>query len=120
MKFLIDLIEDIREQINNDSFYEIKAGLLKENPNDASELIYGGEAPLLSWKLIEEKKEIVFYVDNDSKMTIEMLLPPLLILDIDKMMYGVKIEVNERYKDMEVVGFGKNEEQKRYILFIKI
>ena len=53
-------------------------------------------------------------------MTIGALIPSLLILDMDAMMYALKMDVNEKYKDMEIVGFGKNDEQKRYILFIKI
>jgi hypothetical protein len=28
--------------------------------------------------------------------------------------------VNTQYSDMEIVGFGKNDEEKRYILFIRI
>jgi len=28
--------------------------------------------------------------------------------------------VNAEYRDMEIVGFGRNEEQKAYLLFIKI
>jgi hypothetical protein len=28
--------------------------------------------------------------------------------------------VNAEYRDMEIVGFGKNEEQKAYLLFIRI
>jgi len=39
---------------------------------------------------------------------------------MDSMMYELKMDVNAEYSDMEVVGFGKNDEQKRYILFIKI
>ena len=121
MKFIIDFIEDVREQIANDGSYVVRAGLLKENIEDISKLVYSGEASLASWELVEDKKALVFYVDNDSsEMTIEKILPPLLILDMDKMMYGLKIDVNERYKDMEVIGFGKNEEQKSYILFVKI
>jgi hypothetical protein len=30
------------------------------------------------------------------------------------------MSVNAEYRDMEIVGFGKNEEQKVYLLFIRI
>jgi hypothetical protein len=39
---------------------------------------------------------------------------------MDRMMFELRIDVNAQYSDMEIVGFGKNEEEKRYILFIKI
>jgi hypothetical protein len=39
---------------------------------------------------------------------------------MDVMMYELKMDVNAQYENMEIVGFGKNDEQKRYILFIKI
>jgi hypothetical protein len=36
------------------------------------------------------------------------------------MMYALKMDVNVQYRNMEVVGFGKSIEEKKYILFIKI
>jgi hypothetical protein len=36
------------------------------------------------------------------------------------MMFELRMNVNAEYQDMEIVGFGKNDEEKRYILFIKI
>jgi len=75
MKFMIDLIEDIREQIANDSSYVIRAGLLKEDVEDTAKLIYSGEASLGSWKLLDDKKALVFYIDNNNlEMTIETLV----------------------------------------------
>jgi hypothetical protein len=34
-------------------------------------------------------------------------------------MFELKMDVNAEYKNMEIVGFGKNDEEKKYILFIK-
>ena len=42
MKFIIDLIEDVREQIGNHEEYLVTAGLLKEDIEDKSKLIYAG------------------------------------------------------------------------------
>jgi hypothetical protein len=39
MKFIIDLIEDVREQIGNHEAYVMTAGLLKENPEDPGKLV---------------------------------------------------------------------------------
>ena len=57
---------------------------------------------------------------SESQLTIGELIPSLLILGMDAMMYALKMDVNAHYSDMEIVGFGKNDEEKRYILFIKI
>ncbi len=121
MKFIIDLIEDIREQIGNQEAYTITAGLLKEDPTDSNKLIYSGEAILNTYQIDEIKKQLIFEIDSsDSTIAVGELIPPLLISDMDKMMFELRIDVNVQYNDMEVIGFGKNEEEKRYILFIKI
>ena len=121
MKFIIDLIEDVREQIGNHEEYIVTAGLLKSNENDSSKLTYAGEAALNLAVLDDESKQLDFKIDgSDMRVTIGALIPPLLILDMDTMMYELKMEVNTQYPDMDIVGFGKNDEQKKYILFIKI
>ena len=121
MKFIIDLIEDVREQIGNHEEYLVMAGLLKEDAEDKSKLIYTGEAPLNLAVLNDEKKQLEFKIDgSDKRVTIGELIPSLLILHMDAMMYELRMDVNAQYKDMEIVGFGKNDEEKRYILFIKI
>ena len=121
MKVIIDLIEDVREQIGNHEAYEVTAGLLKTDENDSDKLIYAGEASLNVVKLEEDKRQLTFKIDgSNKKLTIGELIPSVLILDMDAMMFELKMDVNMQYKDMEIVGFGKNDEQKRYILFIKI
>jgi hypothetical protein len=121
MKFIIDLIEDIREQIGNQEAYTITAGLLKEDPEDANKLIYSGEAPLNSHHIDEIRKQLIFAIDgSDSRIIVGELISPLLISDMDSMMFELRMNVNTQYSDMEIVGFGKNDEEKRYILFIKI
>lgn len=121
MKFIIDLIEDVREQIGNHEEYIVTAGLLKSDENDSSKLVYAGEAPLNLAVLNDEAKQLNFKIDRStSTVTIGEIIPPLLILDMDAMMYELRMDVNVQYSNLEVVGFGKNEEEKKYILFIKI
>jgi len=121
MKFIIDLIEDIREQIGNQEAYVITAGLLKEDPDDANRLIYAGEAALNSTDIDKVRKQLIFKIDgSDSQVTVGELIPPLLVSDMNVMMYELRMNVNAQYHDMEIVGFGKNDEEKKYILFIKI
>jgi hypothetical protein len=121
MKFIIDLIEDIREQINNLEDYTLTAGLLKADPQDKDKLIFEGEAKLNSYHTDKIKKQLIFEIDGtNSQVSIGELIPPLLIDDMDSMMFELRMDVNAQYKDMEIVGFGKNDESKKYILFIKI
>ncbi len=121
MKVIIDLIEDIRESIANAEDFVLTAGLLKEDANDPSKLIYAGEAPLNRHHIDEVKKQFVFKIDgSNAKITVGALIPPLLISDMDMMMYELRMDVNEQYSNMEIVGFGKNEEMKKYLLFIKV
>jgi len=121
MKYIIDLIEDVREQIGNHEAYSVTAGLLKSDENNNTKLIYAGEALLNTFHLDEIRKELIFEIDASAvKLTIGELIPSLLILDMDAMMYTLKMDVNAEYSGMEIVGFGKNDEEKCYILFIKI
>jgi len=121
MKFIIDLIEDVREQIGNHEEYVVTAALLKADENDSAKLIYAGEAPLNLAILNDECKQLNFKIDgSDKRVSIGALIPPLLILDMDAMMYELRMDVNVQYSDVEVIGFGKNVEEKKYILFIKI
>jgi len=120
MKVIIDLIEDIRESIANAEAYTLRAGLLREDANDASKLIYAGEAPIEHYWLDEVSKALRFKVGTGKTVKIGALIPELLILDMDKMMYGLKIDVNSEYQDMDVVGFGKSDEERVYTLFIKL
>jgi len=121
MKCIIDLIEDIREQIGNNEAYTVMGGLLKEDAEDSTKLVYVGEAALNKHFIDEESRTLRFEIDDsDTEITLKELIPSVLILGLDMMMYELKIDVHAAYKDMEIVGFGKNDEEKRYILFIKI
>ncbi|OQX49820.1 MAG: hypothetical protein B5M46_03445 [Epsilonproteobacteria bacterium 4484_20] len=121
MKVIIDLIEDIRESIANAEDFVFTAGLLKEDANDPSKLIYAGEAVLNTADLDEAHRKLLFRIDGSgTRLTVGALLPSLLISDMDKMMYELRIDVNAQYRDMEIVGFGRNDEEKRYVLFIKV
>ncbi|MCF6205800.1 MAG: hypothetical protein L3J47_02735 [Sulfurovum sp.] len=120
MKVIIDLIEDVRESIANAEDYQMTAGLLKEDPEDASKLHFAGEALVNRFVLDSERKKLHLIIDgSDTTLSIGELIPSLLIMDMDAMMYEVALDIQGKYKDVEVVGFGKNDEEKRYVLFIK-
>jgi len=119
MKVVIDLIEDIRESIANEENYTINGMLLKENPNNKEDLIYAGEAPVGSFYMDKISKELILTIDRESKpLTVGELVKHLLILDMDMMMYEVKLAVSDEHEPKELVGFGFNATDAKYALFI--
>lgn len=121
MRVIIDLIEDIREEIGNQEDFIVTAMLLKEHPEDADKLTYAGEAPLNQFRLDETLRQLIFKIDGSgSEITIGELVKSILILSMDAMMYEVRMDVNAEYSDIEVIGFGKSIEEKKYFLFIKL
>ncbi len=121
MKVIIDLIEDIRESIANAESFELRAGLLKSDPEDSNRLVYAGEAPLNAYNVDGESRTLRFEIDgSDKRITVGELIPALLILDMDAMMYEIRLNINAQYRNMEIVGFGKNEEQEAYLLFVSV
>ena len=119
MKVVIDLIEDIRDSINNNESYSIRAMLLKEDERDMKNLIYAGEASVASFYVDDISKALVFTIDNNEKaLEIGELVKHLLIMSMDKMMYEIKLAVSEAHAPKELVGFGFNATDAKYALFI--
>ena len=119
MKVIIDLIEDIRESINNNEKYSMTAMLLKEDSNDEKNLIYAGEASIASFYIDKISKELILEVDaKQESLIIGDLVKHLLILDMDQMMYEVKLAVSDVHSPQELVGFGFNATDAKYALFI--
>lgn len=119
MKVVIDLIEDIRESIQNSEEYAITAMLLKEDNSENKSLIYAGEAPIGSFYLDKISKEMIFIVEQDkNSLLVGELVKHLLILDMDTMMSEVKLVVSENHQPKSLVGFGSNATDKKYVLFI--
>ena len=119
MKVVIDLIEDIRDSINNNESYKIAGMLLKEDVTDKKNLIYAGEASVASFYVDEISKELIFTVDTKEKpLEIGELVKHLLIMDMEKMMYEVKLAVSDEHAPQELVGFGFNAADAKYALFI--
>ncbi|MDM5272364.1 hypothetical protein PGH07_09230 [Sulfurovum sp. zt1-1] len=121
MKFIIDLIEDIRVEIGNNPDFTINAMLLKEDVNDPQKLIYGGEAGLNSFTLDEAGRKLMIKFNGSTEiLTIGELIKHILIYDMDKMMYEARLNINHQHNDIEVLGFGKSIEEKKYFIFIKL
>ena len=119
MKVIIDLIEDIRQSIQNDEEYRLTAMLLKEDLEDKQKLIYAGEAPIGDFVIDRLSKELILSIKRDTPpLSVGELIKHLLILDVEQMMYEVKIAVSENHAPREVVGFGFNATDAKYALFI--
>jgi len=119
MKVVIDLIEDIRDSISNNETYRVTAMLLKEDAHDKKNLIYAGEASVASFHVDELSKELIFSVDKEEKaLSVRELVKHLLIMDMSKMMYEVKLAVSDDHAPQELVGFGFNAADTKYALFI--
>jgi len=122
MKVIIDLIEELRQSIANQEHYTLSVGLLKPDLKDDTKLHYAGEAPLHHFEINTQQEQLLFthHTTKASPLKVEALLPSLMILEMSTMMYPLRITLNEAYKDLEVVGFGKNDEEGRFILFIAV
>ena len=119
MKVIIDLIEDIRESIQNSGTYSISGMLLKEDPENKKDLIYAGEALISSFYIDKISKELIFTIDKEGEvLNIGELVKHLLILEMDAMMYEVKLAVSEAHEPQPLVGFGFNATDEKYALFI--
>ncbi len=121
MKYIIDLIEDIREQTANQPQFKLYAMLLKVDPQNDERLIYGGEVAITDFFLNEINKEMSFSVNpHEDAMELGDLVDHLVIYDMDIMMYPVRIAVNHLHPAVEIIGFGISEEEKKYFMFIKL
>jgi len=121
MKVIIDFIEDVRESIGNSENFVLTAMLLKEDEVDISKLIYAGESPIRTFRLDEVSQQLRFSIDASKNiLSIGDVIPSVLILGMDMMMYELRMSVNTIHDDIEIIGFAKNEEEKKYILFVKI
>lgn len=119
MKVMIDLIEDLRESIQNNAEYAVTAMLLTTDERDDKKLNYAGEAPISSFKLDEETRELVLSVNKEEEtLKIGNFVKHLQIMGLDKMMYEVKLAVSPEHPRQEIVGFGVNAEEFKYALFI--
>jgi len=100
MKVIIDLIEEIRESIANAEEYLLTVALLKEDVNDPDKLVYMGEALVSGYQIDHNNKVLRLEVaGGDKSVRVGELIPQLLILDMDAMMYPIKVDVNTQYSE---------------------
>lgn len=115
MKFIIDMIDDIRENIHNAQDYTLVAMLLKED--NSGNFQNAGEKIITSLEIHHDLKELHLGF-SDEKLTVQTLLESVNALDMQAMMYEVMVKISNEHPLMSVAGFGENHEQKEYIFFV--
>ncbi|QOY55558.1 hypothetical protein HUE87_04840 [Candidatus Sulfurimonas marisnigri] len=115
MKYIIDMIDDIRENIQNSYDYTLLAMLLKEDS-------------LENFQNVGVKVITSLYVDHDAKqlqlgffdenVTSKELLECVNSLEMKAMMYEVMIKVSNEHPLMPIIGFGDNHKEKQYTFFV--
>ncbi|MFT7005082.1 MAG: hypothetical protein ACJAWW_002451 [Sulfurimonas sp.] len=116
MKYIIDMIEDIRENIQNAQNYTLLAMLLKED--EEKNYQNAGQKVITSIYVDNEAKELhLGFLDSDA--TTKELLACVNALDMKELMYEVVVKISDEHPLMPVIGFGENHEQKEYTFFVK-
>ncbi len=117
MKYVIDMIEDIRENINNAQDYVLLAMLVKETRPENFQ--NAGEKTITSFFIDHDAKQLLFgFLDENA--TTKSLLEYVNSLEMEAMMYEVMVKISNQHPLMPVIGFGENHEQKQYTFFVSI
>ena len=115
MKYIIDMIDDMRENIQNSKEYALLAMLLKED--DSKNFQNAGEKVITSLHIDHDAKELQLGFLGENATT-QSLLECVNSLEMQAMMYKVVIKISNKHPLMPVIGFGENHEQKQYIFFV--
>jgi hypothetical protein len=118
MKVIIDLIEDIRTAINNDSDFSLSVMGLTENSD--GEFTPSWQSDVCQYRLSETDKKIYFLLGRENPLNIGSLLEELNALSNEAMMYEVCVSYSkENHRiDSSLIGFGEALQDKKYLLFI--
>jgi hypothetical protein len=118
MKVIIDLIEDIKDAIENEPSFSLVAMALKEQ--DSGELIPSWESPICSMKVDAEEQRLFFFLGKGEPLGIGTFLESANALSNKAMMHEVLLSYSKEAKriDSSLIGFGESLEEKKYFLFI--
>ena len=117
MKYIIDMIDDMRENLQNSKEYTLLAMLLREDKEQ--NLQNAGEKVITSLYLDHDTKQLQLGF-LDENITTKDLLECLDALEIQAMMYEVVVKISNEHPLMPIIGFGENHEEKQYIFFLTI
>lgn len=115
MKYIIDMIDDIRENIQNSQNYTLLAMLLKED--EEKNFQNAGQKVITSIEIDDDAKRLILgFLDADA--TTKELLESVNSLDMKAMMYEVVVKISDEHPLMSVIGFGENNEERAYTFFV--
>lgn len=115
MKYIIDVIDDIREHIQNSNDYTLLAMLLKED--EENNYHNAGQKVITSIEIDDDAKKLLLGF-RDANVTTKELLECVNSLEMKAMMYEVVIKISDAHPLMSVIGFGENHEEKEYTFFV--
>jgi hypothetical protein len=118
MKVIIDLIEDIRESIDNDSSFTLSAMGLGENEN--GEFTPSWQSDISSFRLDERSKKMFLFLGTNEALNIGVFIETLNGLSNEAMMYELCVSYikDDQREDVPLIGFGESLQDKKYLLFI--
>lgn len=118
MKVIIDLIEDIRESIDNDRSFTLSVMGLSENENGT--FTPSWQSDISSFRLDERSKKMFLFMGKDEALDIGTFIETLNALSNEAMMYELCVSYSkgDQRKDAPLMGFGESLEDKKYLLFI--
>lgn len=117
MKYVIDLIDDIREAIHNDGTFLMGVIALEKELDSEGNSIMAWAKALSTFELCEDKKQLSFSTSANERLTIAKFLEESKLFSNEAMMYEVIIDVEGTPK--ELIGFSENLNQKTYMLLIE-
>lgn len=115
MKYIIDMIDDMRENIQNAKDYALLVMLLKEDSQKNFQ--NAGEKIITSLHVDHEAKQLQLGFSDRSVISKD-LLELLDSLEMQAMMYEIVVKISDEYPLMNVMGFGENHKDKKYIVFV--
>ncbi len=118
MKVLIDLIEDMREAIQDDTAFTMNVMQLQETKE--GQFTPAGESNIARYKLDDTQKKLFLFLGK-APLNALKTFQELNTLSNEAMMYEIKVSytVSGQRVDQEVIGFGESLQDKKYLLFIQ-
>lgn len=115
MKYIIDMMDDLRENIQNAQGYALVAMLLKEAEDGTFQ--NAGEKRITSFAVDPGAGALYLGFEEEAATTTE-LLACVNALPMEAMMYDVMLKISQKHPLMPVIGFGEDRERKEYLFFV--
>jgi hypothetical protein len=118
MKVIIDLIEDIRESIDNDKCFTL--GVMGLSENEDGEFTPSWQSAISGYRLDDRSKKMFLFLGKEGALSIGTFTESLNALSNEAMMYELRISYmkGDQREDAPLMGFGESLQDKKYLLFI--